>query len=360
MKKTPESKKPSLMIVSSIESKKIAQEVALQFENFSDISLWEINVKEHVDSTLTNLLEQVSKIDYAIFVLTAEDSTKSGKKIRKEVRENIFFKMGLIMGRIGQEKVFCVKPKGIRIKLPFNLSSFMVKEYNPHRKDDTRMLSFYKKVEERINELEAEIKSQFKLEKPKAIKDLEYRFTIEILNECGDAILSKFIIMRVETSGIQFRAHEIFSDSLPEKFSNLELQAFNEEGESLDVFPKEDAPSWKFFHVNFRSPIPEGSTYGYGFKYTWGGIFSKEADYFRMRVMFPKISFELIYPESWECLYLRPEKIVLLEDETSPKFLIGEHTKNYNEDTNSRSRMVSISGLDKTPKDVIMKWKFKR
>lgn len=59
--------------------------------------------------------------DFAILLLTADDTTASRGRRKASPRDNVVFELGLFMGSLGRDRTFVVSPKGVDLKLPTDL-----------------------------------------------------------------------------------------------------------------------------------------------------------------------------------------------------------------------------------------------
>lgn len=67
--------------------------------------------------------------DFAALVFTADDLTVSRGKAANSPRDNVVFELGLLMGSLGRDRVFIVKPKKVDIKVPSDLLGVTCLEY---------------------------------------------------------------------------------------------------------------------------------------------------------------------------------------------------------------------------------------
>ena len=93
------------------------------------VSVWTDGVFRATRGTVESLLEAVGKSDFAILVLTADDTIISREVEKAAPRDNCIFELGLFMGALGRERSFIVRPRGVDIKLPSDLLGLMPLEY---------------------------------------------------------------------------------------------------------------------------------------------------------------------------------------------------------------------------------------
>lgn len=103
--------KPEIFIGSSVEGLKIAKGIESNLYHTCNITLWSNGVFNIGDTTIDNLLEQLEKSDFGIFVFGQEDKTVIRGKELNSVRDNVLYELGLYTGKLGKKHTFIVKPK---------------------------------------------------------------------------------------------------------------------------------------------------------------------------------------------------------------------------------------------------------
>ena len=64
----------------------------------------------------------MSKVDFAVLLLSPDDKVISRDTTNDGPRDNIVFELGLFMGALGHSRTFMVHPYGIDIKIPTDLT----------------------------------------------------------------------------------------------------------------------------------------------------------------------------------------------------------------------------------------------
>ncbi|MEQ9095593.1 MAG: nucleotide-binding protein [Phycisphaerales bacterium] len=70
---------------------------------------------------MESLIDQVNRSDFALFVFGPDDKTESRAVLQDAVRDNVVFEMGLFIGRLGRDRVFMTKQRGMDLKIPSDL-----------------------------------------------------------------------------------------------------------------------------------------------------------------------------------------------------------------------------------------------
>jgi len=78
------------------------------------------------DTTLSSLEKALPDFDFAILVLTLDDSARVREQIAKVPRDNVLFELGLFMGFRGSHHVFVVHCTAGDTKLPSDLAGLNV------------------------------------------------------------------------------------------------------------------------------------------------------------------------------------------------------------------------------------------
>lgn len=74
-------------------------------------------------------MKTTSDADFAALVLTADDQTTSRGKKKASPRDNVIFELGLLMGALGRERVFILKPRNVDVRIPSDLLGVTWIEY---------------------------------------------------------------------------------------------------------------------------------------------------------------------------------------------------------------------------------------
>jgi hypothetical protein len=102
--------KPELFIGSSVEGLNITEAIEQDLQHRFIVTSWKSGVFNLGSNALDDLLEQLSKSDFGIFVFTADDITKIRAKAYSTVRDNVLYELGLYTGKLGRRNTFIIKP----------------------------------------------------------------------------------------------------------------------------------------------------------------------------------------------------------------------------------------------------------
>ena len=127
---------PKIFIGSSSEALDVAHAIQRNLDRSAEVTTWDQDVFKPVGFILDNLINQLRKSEYVIFVFTADDIVLMRGKKHNVVRDNVIFEMGLAMGFLGRDHVFYVVPRNIdQLHLPSDILGLMHGDYDPGRSD---------------------------------------------------------------------------------------------------------------------------------------------------------------------------------------------------------------------------------
>jgi CRP/FNR family transcriptional regulator, cyclic AMP receptor protein len=126
----PPNDQPHVFIGSSVEALPIARELqtGLSHDPFI-VQPWTDGVFRASRDSVDSLVAAVKKADFAVLVLTADDTLITREMEHRAPRDNCIFELGLFMGALGRDRTFIVKPRGVDIKLPSDLLGITPLEY---------------------------------------------------------------------------------------------------------------------------------------------------------------------------------------------------------------------------------------
>ena len=131
---------PVMFIGSSSEGVSVAEEVDHFFSTRPVVrKLWTKGVFQVSKTSIESLVDIAASADFAVIILTPDDTTSSRSKTKPSPRDNLIFELGLFMGALGRDRVAILKPKGIDIKIPTDLLGFTWIDYAARGRKTIRM-----------------------------------------------------------------------------------------------------------------------------------------------------------------------------------------------------------------------------
>ena len=112
----------SFFLGSSSEGLKVTEEFRRLLPARRLISkIWTDGVFEASNTFIESLTTIAADSDFAVLLLTPDDTTISKGRTNVSPRDNLVFELGLFIGATGRERVFILKPKGHDVKIPSDL-----------------------------------------------------------------------------------------------------------------------------------------------------------------------------------------------------------------------------------------------
>ena len=123
--------KSTMFIGSCVEGLKVAEAILGIIKYETDVTLWTQGIFDLSSNTLDSLTEQLTKFDFATFVLSPDDAAKMRDEDVKIPRDNVLFELGLFIGALGKGRVFFVIPEINDFHIPTDLLGITPATYRP-------------------------------------------------------------------------------------------------------------------------------------------------------------------------------------------------------------------------------------
>jgi hypothetical protein len=130
------SSKPQIVFFSSTEGKNILEELALLVadppnKDWAYAKIWTEDLFQPGSMFLGAILETLMLVDFAVVLWTPDDIVASRGQTTHSARDNVVFETGLVIARLGTERVGIVKPREPELKLPTDLAGCVLEHYDP-------------------------------------------------------------------------------------------------------------------------------------------------------------------------------------------------------------------------------------
>lgn len=127
---------PRIFIGSSSEGKDVAERLAARLESdgSTEANVWTQGVFDLGEHVLDGLIRHAQTSDFAVLVLSPDDSVSSRAAVSQAPRDNVVFELGLFIGALGKERTYMVQPHNLDLKLPSDLAGITQVRY-PLRQD---------------------------------------------------------------------------------------------------------------------------------------------------------------------------------------------------------------------------------
>lgn len=125
--------RPSLFVGSSSEGLRVAQAVQVVLDSVCEVELWTQGVFGLTQGTLESLVLALSRFDFAILVLTADDLIVSRGTQKLAARDNVLFELGLFIGALSRDRTFMLYDRTKPPDLPSDLAGITPATFAPQR-----------------------------------------------------------------------------------------------------------------------------------------------------------------------------------------------------------------------------------
>lgn len=129
------SSRPRVFIGSSSEALRVAEAIHSNLDLEFECTVWNQGVFGLSTMNLESLEQQIGDADFAVLVVSPDDTTESRGNATASPRDNVIFELGLFMGALGRKRTFVVQPRNKKIKIPSDLLGVVVATYEDERSD---------------------------------------------------------------------------------------------------------------------------------------------------------------------------------------------------------------------------------
>src|SRR5215813_11054029 len=120
---------PAVFIGSSTEGLDVAREIELQLQADALTTIWKDGVFRPGSATLESLMNALDQFDFAVVILSPDDTVDVRGQSYVSPRDNVLFELGLFMGRLGRSRTFIVHEAEANLKLPSDLAGITASPY---------------------------------------------------------------------------------------------------------------------------------------------------------------------------------------------------------------------------------------
>lgn len=122
--------RPWLFVGSSAEGLAIGRELKSDLSHDPiEVQVWTDGVFKASQDTMDSLMIATLHSDFAVIVMSPDDSVTARGSTELAPRDNAIFELGLFMGALGRSRTFLLKPRGVSVKLPTDLLGVTPLEY---------------------------------------------------------------------------------------------------------------------------------------------------------------------------------------------------------------------------------------
>ena len=122
---SPSNPRPVMFVGCSTESLSIGRAIQSALEHDPIVvRVWTDDTFRASQSPVESLERELTKVDFAVLVLSPDDTVISRDSEVQAPRDNLVFELGLCMGALGHSRTFLLHSRGSEIKIPTDLSGF--------------------------------------------------------------------------------------------------------------------------------------------------------------------------------------------------------------------------------------------
>lgn len=130
--------RPRVFVGSSTEGLTVAYTLQVLLDFDAEVEIWNQGTFEPGGTTLESLVRSARTFDFAVLIVTPDDTIQSRGKRRNVTRDNVLFELGLFMGALGKERVYMLYDRVNRPDLPSDLAGVTPVTYAPHKDGNLR------------------------------------------------------------------------------------------------------------------------------------------------------------------------------------------------------------------------------
>jgi predicted nucleotide-binding protein len=298
---------PQLFIASSTESLHIASAIkyTLMEYKWAKAKVWDKGVFFLSEYTLKDLLDELKLADYGIIILADDDKTESRGLVKPSTRDNVIFESGILVGKIGYQKVFFVRPSKVDIRIPSDLYGLNFGSYDIDESDVSESVGlFCHKVKQTIDRHKKrsnpqELQLEPRIEKRRSIVE------VYILDEDGDCTIKEKVELTANNIYFYEKEIEIWSDDKAMNWTDLRLEVYDQNGKSLTPDPILDRPVRKRFKISIMLFNKDVQDFSYRYSCFWNRMFPQRTEYYSTVLSADENTFVLTYPNSWTMKYIK-------------------------------------------------------
>lgn len=123
---------PRVFVASSGEAERLAQAIQQNLKD-AEVTLWTQDAFRIGHTIIDELNRNLQRSDFGVFVFAPDDIVTIRQHKQKAVRDNIMLEFGMFIGRLGKERSFIVRPKGVDMRLPTDLLGIITAKYDQER-----------------------------------------------------------------------------------------------------------------------------------------------------------------------------------------------------------------------------------
>ena len=124
--------RPAVFIGSSTEGLETAKAIQVLLDRSCEPEIWSQGIFGLSSGSLESLVSALDRFDFAVLVVSPDDTAVSRGSAKNVPRDNIIFELGLFIGGLGRDRTFMVFDRTRPPDLPSDLAGVTAATYEPH------------------------------------------------------------------------------------------------------------------------------------------------------------------------------------------------------------------------------------
>lgn len=125
----PHRERPRVFIGSSTEGLPVAEAIQVGLDHVAECTVWNQGVFGLSSTAIETVVDTAADFDFAVLVLTPDDTTTRRGTSANSPRDNLIFELGLFTGILGRARTFLVYPRDAKLHLPSDLAGVTAATY---------------------------------------------------------------------------------------------------------------------------------------------------------------------------------------------------------------------------------------
>ena len=151
---SPMNPRPVLFVGCSTEALSLGRAIqsALDYDPII-IKVWTDGIFDASSFPVESLEHELQSVDFAVLVLSPDDTVISRATASDAPRDNLIFELGFFMGTLGHSRTFLLCPRGIDIKIPTDLMGISPLTYQAELEPATAVAAACNEMRELIRDI---------------------------------------------------------------------------------------------------------------------------------------------------------------------------------------------------------------
>ncbi len=123
---------PRVFVASSGEAVRLAEAIQQNLKG-AEVTVWTQDAFRLGHTIIDELNRNLEQSDFGVFVFAPDDIVMIRGQEQSAARDNVVLELGMFIGRLGKERSFIVRPKGVDMRLPTDLLGVITAKYDRER-----------------------------------------------------------------------------------------------------------------------------------------------------------------------------------------------------------------------------------